>query len=325
MSAPRVGLVGARSARQGLGPYVARDLLASGVEVPCFLGTSEATLREAAARLRERCGLEARGYSELERMLERESLDALAILSPAETHERFLRAAASARLHVLCEKPLLWGGEDLARRARDCVEAFASARLLLAENCQWPFALPAFRRLHPGVATGAPRSFEMWLSPSSQGLAQLGDCLSHPLSVLQELVPGDQLCVENTTFEPAGAGSGVNLSFDFVSDSVRVGVSVRLRQGLSQPRAAGFAIDGARAERIVQMPGYTMELSDGRRSVELPDPLTARVAGFARDLREACSGGPLPSPAPLATRMALLEALVGVARRTLDESRRLAE
>ncbi len=51
MSGPRVGLIGARRKRQGLGPFVARDLRAAGVEVACLLGTSPETARAA----REKC------------------------------------------------------------------------------------------------------------------------------------------------------------------------------------------------------------------------------------------------------------------------------
>ena len=47
----RAGIVGARRVRQGLGPFVARDLTAAGVSVDLVLGTSEATAEEAAALL----------------------------------------------------------------------------------------------------------------------------------------------------------------------------------------------------------------------------------------------------------------------------------
>jgi hypothetical protein len=72
------------------------------------------------------------------------------------------------------------------------------------------------------------------------------------------------------------------------------------------------------------MPEYTMELSDGERSVELPDPLTARIASFAGELRDVCKGATPPSPAALATRMTLLDALVG-AWSALDERSDLSE
>ena len=61
MSAPRVGLIGARRRRRGLGPYIARFLNAAGAEVPCFLTTSEATRDEAAAQLAKTAKLRPRG------------------------------------------------------------------------------------------------------------------------------------------------------------------------------------------------------------------------------------------------------------------------
>jgi hypothetical protein len=192
------------------------------------------------------------------------------------------------------------------------VEAFHSAGLLLAENCQWPFTLEAFRRLHPGTNEVAPRRFEMWLSPTSRGFQQLGDCLPHALSLLQALVPGGRPCIEKPTIKSVESTPDTTVSFDYVSGSARVEVSVELRAGGPQPRAAGFAIDGARGERVIQMPEYTMELSDGTRSVELCDPLTARIASFANELRSVCSGGTIPSPAGLSRRMEMLDTLVAV-------------
>jgi len=109
-----VGLVGARRRRQGLGPFVARDLVRAGARVPCFAATSAATRDAASGQLAATCGIEARGYTNVDEMLARERLDALAILSPAETHAAYLESALAAGLHVLCEKPLVWGRPDLA-------------------------------------------------------------------------------------------------------------------------------------------------------------------------------------------------------------------
>ena len=319
MTAPRIGIVGARIARQGLGPYVARDLHAAGVEVACLLGTSGRSVEEARAQLRER-GVEARGYTDANRMLRRESLDALAILSPAETHERYLRAALEAGLHVLCEKPLVWGGADPARRAGEIVAKFRRAGLLLAENCQWPSVLGAFECLHPQVIGAGPRRFEMWLSPVSTGLQQLVDSLSHPLSLLQALVPGEAPRIGSAVCRRLRKpGPGIFIEFDFHSENSKVHSRVRLVQEDRYPRPAGFSIDGARAERRIRLPEYAMELSDGKRSVELVDPLTAHLREFARELGQACGGGPVVDPEPLAVRMALLEDLVEACRFALDE------
>ncbi len=316
MSAPRVGLIGARRQRQGLGPFVARDLRAAGAAVPCFLGTSRETLEAAQSALRAQAGGEARGYLRLDEMLERERLDALAILSPAETHDEYLAAAAEAGLHALCEKPLIWGAEDLLGRARARVQAFRSRGLLLAENCQWPYTLPAFRRLFPDLSDQPPKTLRMRLSPVSSGLEQIGDCLPHPLSLLQVLAPAAQPELRSPRFSPLGADStGLELSFQYWAGGARVDVSLELRPDPGVPRAASLEIDGYRAERRIRLPAYEIEFEHGSRSVSVPDPLTARIRAFMDDLEAVCGGNPPPDPLALVQRMQMLDTLVRAYRR----------
>ena len=57
MRKPRVAIVGPRRERQGLGPFVARDLVRAGADIPCFLATSAATRDAARAELRETLGI----------------------------------------------------------------------------------------------------------------------------------------------------------------------------------------------------------------------------------------------------------------------------
>ncbi len=315
----RVGLIGARRVRQGLGPFVARDLRASGAEVPCVLGTSEASAAASAGELAASLGREVRGYAAPEAMLAQEELDALAILSPHDSHERFLELALEAKLHVLCEKPLLFGGAGLAGRTARLAERFRAARLLLVENCQWPRVLPGYARLHPGVLDAPPRSFEMRLSPATSGLAMLADSLSHPLSVLQALAPGAAPKLEAVELEyRAGDGSAVlarlALGFDYVAEGTRVRAGVELVQSFSQPRAAALAVDGRWAEREVRSPGDERYLRAGERAGPLRDPLSVHVEDFVAQLDAVRSGGTPSSPEPIVQRMALFEELLGAFR-----------
>ena len=304
-TSPRVGIVGARRARQGLGPFVARDLVAAGAVVPCFLATGAATCEEARRALREAAGIEARGYTELGAMLEGESLDALAILSPAETHERYLAAAAERGLHALCEKPLCWGAPDPSERAARVVAGFAERGLLLMENCQWPFALPAFEALHPGALSRPPSRFEMLLEPVSRGLQSLVDSLPHPISLLQTLLPGASRVSEIafSTRDPAAAQLTVRLRYE--TEAAACDAEVRLASGAGWPRRAELALDGRRARRLVSPEGYRLSFADAGRSVPLPDPLTRLVAAFVDALRS----GSRTRTEPILQRMQVLSAI----------------
>jgi hypothetical protein len=308
---PRIALIGARRVRQGLGPFVARDLASAGVDVVAVLGTSPESAASAAIELADRFGIVARPHTRLDDAIARESIDALAILSPPATHEPYLRAALAHRLHVLCEKPLIWGGADFAGRGCALVDGFRASGLLLEENCQWPRALEAFRALHPEWDSRTPQRFFMLLAPAETGIDALRDSLSHPLSLLQALCPEPAPRLENIRFERASGGPAkIRVAFVFHAGVARVDCSVELLADQQVPRPAAFEIDGLRAERHIRLPDYRMELADGARAVPLPDPLTRHLAEFATQLRSAIAGKRPADPEPIAERLTLLGALV---------------
>jgi predicted dehydrogenase len=293
----KVALVGARRVRQGLGPYVARHLLALGAEVPCFLASRPETVAES-----ERA-LGARGYTDLAALLAKEEPDALAILTPSETHERFLEAALEARVAVLCEKPLLWNGAGLARRAASLAERFAAAGVLLRESCQWPHTLPAYRALHPSV--GPLRSFAMRLSPAADDPRQmLGDALSHPLSLLQALTDAAPASAEAVSI--TALRGEVDVRFAYRTALATVPCEVRLRSAERLPREAGYAVNGHWAEREIRLSDYAFRFRDGSREVDVPDPLRELLRAFL----EALMTPGAPADPAIPRRMALLEQIL---------------
>lgn len=294
----RIALVGARRVRQGLGPYVARILVELGAEVPCFLGTRPESVAET-----ERA-LGARGYTDLAALLAKEAPDALAVLSPSQTHEGYLEAALAARVPVLCEKPLVWEGPGLARRAARLSERFAEAGLLLFECCQWPYTLPAYRALHPGV--GPIRSFAMRLSPAAREPRQmLGDALSHPLSLLQALA-GVEARAEDVAL--AARAGEVDLRFAYRTPTFSVASELRLRTRERPPREAAYAVNGHWAEREIRVSDYAFRFWDGSRSVDVSDPLRELLRDFLAKL-ETRGAPAAPDPA-IPARMALLEQIL---------------
>ncbi|UCE84593.1 MAG: Gfo/Idh/MocA family oxidoreductase [Deltaproteobacteria bacterium] len=311
MTSPRVGVVGARRRRQGLGPFVVRDLVAAGATVPGLVATTEASGRRAAADLSAQFGVEARAYPDVDAMVAAEHLDAVAILSPAETHRAYLEAALDAGLHVLCEKPLLWDGRDLARVAEQLVGAFDAGGLVLWENCQWPYTLPAFEALHPGALGAPPRTFEMELQPASSGRQMLGDCLPHVLSLLQAVVPGGAPRVEEPAFSTRDpAAESLRVTFRFCTSEAVTRVRAELRGSDARPRRAAYALDGRWARREVSLPEYRLSFRDRERTVAAADPLRLLVEGFVAAIRggdapRAVSRGP-----EIAERMRLLAAIV---------------
>lgn len=316
----RVAVVGAARRRQGTGEYVARELIRAGCSVPAIVTSSRATADEACASLAERYGIVARGYSNLDELLEKEALDAVAVCTPPALHRAHVERALRAGCHVLCEKPLFWD-DALLEADGAAVEADAlslgrhahDARRVLTLNTQWPFTLPAFDELHPGVRSAPVTRFDMLMGPTSSGLQALVDSLPHLLSMLHAVVGVGR--VSEPRLSPAdGAGNELTLDFGYLHACGSTDVSLVLRTTPVQPRPLSYAINGITVTRRLALPEYVTTLVDGTREMVIPDPLALSVSDFLARVR----GGRHGADEALVAGMVALHAL---ARATLGRPR----
>src|SRR5262245_39481194 len=164
---PTVGIVGAGRTRVGLGPYFARDCERAGLVLAGIAGRDAARTAALAAGYSRQFGHPVAAHTDPVALAR--SVDALVVATPYEHHDGGLPAALPAGVPFLCEKPLVPPSQFA--RVLELVDAFAQRPLLLVENCQWPFALPAFDRLFPGARAAPPRRLAMRLSPSAPGPA----------------------------------------------------------------------------------------------------------------------------------------------------------
>ncbi|MFM8979144.1 MAG: Gfo/Idh/MocA family oxidoreductase, partial [Planctomycetia bacterium] len=106
---PRLVVVGARQERHGLGAHLARHLAAAGAEIVAVVGSRLATAQRAAAALEPLLGHRPVPLAHSDDVERLPDLHAIAIAAPHEVHAPWLRWAVGRGLHVLCEKPLVWG------------------------------------------------------------------------------------------------------------------------------------------------------------------------------------------------------------------------
>lgn len=294
----RLALVGPRQTRHGLGPYLARHLAAAGAEIVAVVGSRLTTAQAAAEALKPVLGhrpLPLAHADDLERVPD---LGALAIASPHETHAEWLRWAVGRGLHVLCEKPLVWGGEQPVTTAGALARRFQQRGLHLTVNAQWPLALAAFAALHPGMALDAVGEVTLEMAPPARGPHMLPDALPHALALLYALAPHPRPRLESITaaFED-DLGRALGVAFDYVAGPRRVHLEARFTEGGASPRPFALALDGRRAAREVDPATYAMQLVDGSRRVPLADPMAA----LARRFVERVAAGAAPEPDPSAT------------------------
>lgn len=286
-------IVGARTVRQGTGPYLARELDRCGCHIQAVVGRTASSAEAARQGLARRYGIRCRGYASLRELLANEPVDLVVVASPAERHLENIRTALAADCHVLCEKPLWWPrgaragatGIDRVRTLTRSMTAEALRRQrLLAVNTQWPFTLDAFRELHPNVLDThrVPTRFAMWMAPRSRGGRMVVDAAPHLLSMLYALVGGGQLA--DIAVHWTGVHRAV-LVCRYLHQRGRLSVQLHLRHTRTAPRPAGYSIDGRAVERRVAMPSYELLLEYNGARRPLRDPLTASIGDFLGKLR----------------------------------------
>ncbi len=277
----RLAVLGARQQRRGIGGHLARFAAGAGANVVAVLGTTPASAAEAADGLGKALGRRPRPYCEFEELLASEALDALIVATPPATHAPFLLRAAQEGLHVLCEKPVCWGGMAPETEARVIAERFEAQGLHLRAVCQWPFTLPVYEALHGPI--GQPTRFRMQLGPSSTGREMLVDALSHPLSLLHAVVDDSAAQVQEIEVQALDAHAA-EITFQYSAGSRRIDCRVDLHYSPDPPRPAGYGFDGHWVQREIELPLYAMRLVSGDREIPLPDPTPLLVRSFFEGL-----------------------------------------
>ena len=290
----RLGVVGARRVRAGTGPWLARHATKLGAEVVGILGTTSATVEEAAADL-AMDGIQVHPCLSLDELITEVAPDALIVASPAGTHQAWLQQALEADLHVFCEKPLLAGldisGQPLlsvseeTSLAQNLAREFSSQGLILRESCQWPETLAVWPSLYPDFDWQATTSFRMRLAPWGEGLRPWIEMLSHPLSLLQAIRPGP------VTLESIRSETNA-VQFRFATSAEAVQCRLEIAPDTTFPRPADYWLNDRLCQRRIREVDYGfLFVNDAGEEVPLEDPMVLVVERFLHAAQSARETG----------------------------------
>lgn len=318
----RVGVIGARRAANGTGPFLGLQASRAGADLVTVYGTTPASAAEASAWFEVR-GVTPRPTSTAADFFAQKP-QVVIVASPSGTHESWVRAALQQKAHVLCEKPLLAGcssspqerrGE--ARRARKLARDFAAAGLVFREACQWAWTLSLFSTLHPQWQARQSRSFSMCLAPGLEGEANWRETLSHPISVLQAAIPGPAELEEIRFHKEFSVKAPRSLEFVYRTAAQKLRCEVKLAAGHARPRPAEYRFDQALFFRKVKEPGYRIFFensrnpqSPGYRCEPAPDPMNSLVISFLAQVEAARAGGAVTMDDAMLQRQELLAELL---------------
>ena len=197
----RVAVVGAGY----WGPNLARNFSTSqdwSLEAICDLD------RDRAQSLADRVG-RVDVHTDLDELLARDDIDAVAVATPARTHHPVVLAALRAGKHVLVEKPLA----DGRGRALEMVREAASRGLVLMADHTYCYT-PAVLKIRELIAEGALGdllfidSVRINLGLIQPDVDVLWDLAPHDLSIIDFVVPGGlrPATVSAHGADPLGAG-----------------------------------------------------------------------------------------------------------------------
>jgi predicted dehydrogenase len=174
----------------------------------------EATLRRAS----DQTGVRAT-FTDYRALLAHEGVDAVIIATPNVTHPPIAIAAARARKHIMCEKPLALNLADALAMLRAAEDA--DVRHMTAFTYRF---VPAMRYMHHLIDTGAigrpfhfrAQRFQDWADRSLgwrqvkelAGTGEMGDMLSHRIDYAHLLIgPIRNLVADLKTFIPKRGGN----------------------------------------------------------------------------------------------------------------------
>lgn len=207
MAALRVAIIGAR----GIGKFHAQWFDREGCQVVAFVTSSQMTLPDNEAALKSVIpNFRGRGYTDVAKMLDEERPDAISVCSPHHLHADHALLALERGIHVLCEKPLVWFGEErigeAMRRSGEVVMTAQGKGRTFALNAQYAAAASWLTEIweQQGLK-GSLKQLTLTMQARLRerdvsGIGLWVDLAPHPLSTLLTLFPEGELDEESVGF-----------------------------------------------------------------------------------------------------------------------------
>ena len=273
----KVSIIGAGRTRNGIGEYIGKYFQQHGAIVTSVLGTSEKTSLRASLDLRK-YGVEARPYTDFDRMVEKEKPDAAVIASPSSTHYGYLIKCLRSGLHIFCEKPFIWDGQrNVRERIEDIFEKAGEKNLTIAMNSQWPFSIDAYEAISGKVIIQNSNTFIMTMSPPFPGREMIPESVPHTLSLLYSLLGVGE--IEDLSFESNG-NRRVGIKFSYLFDTRSCEVFIHLNSQETPPRDFSFGLNGKIISRSLGLENYEIYFHHEEKRMKIVDPLELSVKNF---------------------------------------------
>ena len=175
-------------------------------------------------------------YDRLEALLEDDSIDAVAILTPTPTHVDYALAAIDAGKQVLLEKPVAIDSQELSR----LIKAADDAGVLCMPNHNYIYA-PEIQRGRQYIEAGAlGKLSSLWMIYNQKHWPEMGS----PAVTLWELCIHHAYTLLYLAGRPARlTATGTNVFFDDAGSNDQISIQAEYESGLIAHLWGSFGVD----------------------------------------------------------------------------------
>lgn len=266
----KIAVLGASS----IGKFHVREFARAGTDVTAILGSSKETADNTAQALSLSYGVHPRAYTELDRLIEIEQLDAVSICTPARMHYDQVKKCLTAGLHVLCEKPLVLNSyAKNSPWAKELIALSKKQHKILSVNTQWPSILEYIKN-HVDLST--LKSFSMHMQPATRGIDMLPEQLPHTGSMVVKLIPNGH--AEDITFLKHSP-EDIAINFKYSNENVACDIRYTFTHKESRPRKVIFSFDGMEFQREIGEQ-YRQRLVIDTAAFDIEDPFKISIGKF---------------------------------------------
>ena len=312
---------------------IARSIAEALKLVPGAVSLAVASRKAETARAFAETWEFPRHYGSYDELLADDDVDIVYVATPNSVHHDNIRAALTARKHVLCEKPLCVSAE----LARSCATEARTAGLFLME-AMWTRFLPAVRQAVSRVQSGeigeitlveadfcAVRRPVDWpnLFDADLGGGALLDLGVYPLTLARHVLGKHDSVSGTVNIHESGVDDMASIELSYTSGAV-----ARLRCGFREDLPRNATIVGSAGRIVLPEPFHcarqlVLEDTEGivREIVDLP-PTGAGYAHELVEVQDCLDDGLIESAVmPLAETIEALEIIVGLRKSNLSTGR----
>lgn len=260
-----------------IGKFHIREYLNNQCQVVAIMEPTLELVKIKQALIKKEYGISVNGYSNLDKLLSKEDLDAASVCTPSNFHYNQVKTCLKNNLNVLCEKPFILGKNNL-KLAEELIEISKKKNKILSVNTQWPSVLEEIKSF---IGPKETRDFYFFMEQGLRGPGILTETLPHANSMLIKLLGKRE--IKNIKFMKK-EDEIIILKFDYVYCNLRCKVKYEIKFKTDRPRKVKFSINNKTFEKNIS-DNDSFILIFNNKLIKINDPFKVSLKKFINSIK----------------------------------------